>query len=488
MSLIPVDELLAELERRRRPKKPATPIPPPEALQRLIADLHPKQRAFVCDPARRKAALCSRRAGKSWGIAVWLLEGGYSDPGGLSVYIVRSKGDARRILWDETLRVISERYELNLWLREIDNQLMVVLPNGHKIWLAGCKDSSEMGKFRGPKYRRAVIDEAQEFAFLGELVRASIRPALIDKHGELCVAGTPSPIPAGLFYVATTGDGGEKWSSHHWTIRDNPYLTQVEEELAEELKHYGGDATHPTFRREWLGEWVRDEGALVYPYNGQINAWNAKELPHGEYQYAIGVDLGVTDSTAIVVACCRRGHPEVYVVDVWKREGLIPSTVAAHVERYLRDYPKSICVVDEGGLGKGYAEEMRRTYGLPVQPAEKSKKRAYQELVAGDLSAGVIKLDPRAARLLLDEIQILQWRPDRTEEDPKFENHAADAFLYAVRALRPFYRPELEEPKPGTEEWQRREWERERQDAMNRAKKRSSRWRGEADLHLPLAA
>lgn len=484
MNLLPVNELLAELERRKRPKQ----LSP---LDRVIADLHPKQRAFVLDTARRKAALCSRRAGKSWGIAVWLLEGGFSDPGGLSVYVARSKGDARMILWPDVLEVINDKYGLGLRLREIDNQLMVELPNRHRIWLAGCKDSSEIGKFRGKKYRRAVVDEAQELPFLSELIRASIRPALIDKHGELCIAGTPSPIPAGMFYIATTGDGGKQWSSHHWTIRDNPHITLVEEELAEELENYGGDATHPTFRREWLGEWVRDEGALVYPYNSAINAWSAAELPAGEYQYAIGVDLGITDSTAIVVACCRRGHPEVYVVEVWKKEGLIPSAVAAHVERFLKAYPKAVCVVDEGGLGKGYAEEMRQTYGLPVQPAEKSRKRAYQELVSGDLRAGVVKLDPRAARMLLDEIQILQWKPDRTEEDPKFENHAADAFLYACRALRPFYRPEHEEPKVGSEEWLRREWARERAAAKDAARKRSKRWRGELIWMpdaLPIAA
>lgn len=482
--LLPVEELLAELARRARPKAKVSLA--------FLDDLHPKQRAFVEDPAKSKAALCSRRAGKSWGIACWLLEGGFDDPGGLSVYVARSKGNARLIIWP-ALDQINQRYKLGLKLREIDNQLMVQLPNGHRIWLAGAKDSSEVGKFRGPKYRRVAIDEAQEYgAYLREMVAEVFEPALLDKDGELCLTGTPAPVPAGLFYEATTGDGGPKWSTHTWTVLDNPHVSNAAEFLRRYREKYGIDENHPTYRREWLGEWVRDDGALVYPYSGALNAFDGV-LPEGQYTYAIGVDLGVNDASAWVVAACRRGHPEVYVLEAWKKEGLIPSAVAAHCERFLKKYPNAQLVVDSGGLGKGYAEEMRQTYGIPAIPAQKNDKRGFQELVAGDLLAGVIRIDPheKAARPLLDEIGILQWLPDKTAEDPRFENHAADAFLYAVRALRPVYRPELDPPKPGSPEWFAAERARERKAAQEAARKRSKRWRGVANDNgdlFPIAA
>lgn len=475
MNLLPVDELLAELARRRQPKQ--TP-----QLDALLAGLHPKQQAFVADKSRRKTALCSRRAGKSWGIAADLLEGGYSDPAGLSVYIAKSKGDARMILWPDVLEKMDQEFKLGLWLREIDNQLMVELPNRHRIWLAGCKDITEIEKFRGKKYRKAVVDEAQRIAFLQELISAVLQPALIDKRGELILAGTPSPIPAGMFYEKTTGDGSPKWPTYEWTILDNPHIPHAAEELELLRTEYGWNESHPTYQREWLGKWVRDEGSLVYPYSGDLNTF--RERPEGQWQYAIGVDLGYASSCAWVVAACRRGHPEVYVLEVEKREGLIPSAVAAHCERFLKAHPGAVLVVDAGGLGIGYVEEMRQSYGVPAQPAEKKSKRAFQELVAGDMMAGVVRLDPWKCRPLIDEIQILQWAPDKSEEDDRFENHAADAFLYAVRALRPYYRPELEEPKEGTPEWHQQEWAKERKAAQDQAKKRSKRWRG----GLPLAA
>lgn len=492
MPLLPAKVLLIELARRREEAAARCAHTRPRLA--FLDDLHPKQRAFVEDPSRQKSALCGRRSGKSWGIAAWLLEGGYSDPGGLSVYIARSKGDARLILWPDVLERMNERYELGLRLREVDNQLMVYLPNGHRIWLAGCKDVSEVGKFRGKKYRRACVDEAQELPFLRTLVDDSLSWALIDKKGELCIAGTPSPIPAGYFFEATT-DGGEStaaWPTHTWTMLDNPHIPDAEGELKAKRERNGWQEDHPTYQREALGKWVRDEGALVYPYDGQRNAWDGELLEGSEYVWALGVDVGFADSTAFVVACCRKRHPEVYIVEAWKRTGLIPSAVAAHVERLKKAYPIGTIVVDEGGLGKGYAEEMRQTYGIACQAAEKTRKRAYQELTAGDLRSGTVRIDPRECRDLLDEVALLQWLPDHSAEDERFENHTADAFLYVCRALRPWYRPEVEPPKEGTPEHARQEWAKERKAAQKAARERSrERYRGIVlpfPVRYPLAA
>jgi hypothetical protein len=218
--------------------------------------------------------------------------------------------------------------------------------------------------------------------------------------------------------------------------------------------------------------------------------WDGELIEGEEYVWALAVDVGFADSTAFVVACCRKRHPEVYIVEAWKREGLIPSAVAAHVQRLQKQYGIGLTVIDEGGLGKGYAEEMRQTYGIACKPAEKTKKRAYQELTAGEIRSGSVRINPRTCRPLLDEISILQWTPDHATEDERFENHAADAFLYVTRALRPWYRPELEPPKPGTPEHARAEQARDKEAAKKRARERSrDGWsRSDGGLWLPMAA
>lgn len=464
-------ELRGELERR---VKTANDI---RTARRFLGDLHPKQRAFVCDTARRKIALCSRRAGKSHGILAWLIDGALDDPGGLSVYIARSKGDARRIL-QPAIDLFTNRYpELGLKLREIDGQLLLVVGlTRHSIWLAGCKDQSEIGKFRGSKYKRAAIDEAQEYgAWLRELVRDSIEPALIDKGGHLLLAGTPSPIPAGLFYEHSTGDGAPQWPTHHWTIFDNPHIPDAASEVQLFCETYALNTESATYRREYLGQWVRDEGSLVYPYSAALNAIEHEHVPTLS-GHILSIDFGFVDATAFTVLGTVRGMPEVYVLRSWSMRGLIPSAVAAHTERLRVEFGPGLQIIgDEGGLGKGYAEEMRQRYGIGIIAAEKTKKRAFQEIVAGELRSGTVKIVARACPQLLDEMCLLQWGPGRVAEDPRFENHCCDSLLYGVRAARTWYTPEIEPPKPGSPDWYTAEAKTTRAKIRKRAEARSKK-------------
>ncbi len=473
-------ELRGEIESRIRRKAAIAHA------KRFLEDLHPKQKTFACDQSRRMVALCSRRAGKSHGILAWLIDGALEDPGGLSVYVARSKGDARRIL-QPAIDYFHTRYpDLKLKLREIDGQLLLVVGiTRHTIWLAGCKHAAEVSKFRGSKYKRVAIDEAQEYgAFLRELVTDAFEPALIDKAGHLLLAGTPSPIPAGLFYECSTGDGGPQWPTHHWTIFDNPHIPDAAAEVAGFCATYALDKSSATFRREYLGQWVRDEGALVYPFSANLNGCKSEDLPPAnELFYVLGVDIGFVDATAFTLCAVKQGEPEIWVIRSWKKVGLIPSAVAAHVDRLRDHYGAVRVVVDEGGMGKGYAEEMRQRYGIGCEAAEKTKKRAFQEIVAGELRNGTIKIVQSDCRDLTDEICILQWLPDRSMADPRFEDHSADSFLYAVRACRAWYSPQIEGPTKGSAAWYAAEAKATREEMAKRAAERSKKLGGLRGKH-----
>jgi hypothetical protein len=244
-------------------------------------------------------------------------------------------------------------------------------------------------------------------------------------------------------------------------VLDNPYIPHAAEWLAKKRIDNRWDERHPTYRREWLGQWVRDANALVYPYDGRRNVIMDEHgqptsvLPEGEWRRILGVDLGASEqdaSTAFVLVAYRRGHPELYVLRAWKRAGMTPSRIAAELQRVRSEDGVTQIVVDAGGLGGGYVREFNERYGLAVE-AEKRHKRAYVEIVAGELLSGVIRLDPFACRDLVDEWTLLQWNEDRSEPDERFLDHCSDAALYALRAARAHYRPEQEGPKPGTAEY-----------------------------------
>jgi len=427
-----------------------------------LADLHPKQMSFVKSKAQRKAALCSRRAGKTWGEVAWLYQGMVASPGTRSVYVTLSRSRARQIVWDQVLAKMQRRYRFPIVLRQRDGQLMVEHRNGSSLWLVGCANRSEAAKLRGEPLRRAVVDEAQAFAdWIQGMIEDDLEPSLMDLQGELALTGTPSPIATGYFYELTTGQT-PGWENHHWTVLDNPALPHAAEYLAERRKRHGWTEQTPSYRREWLGEWVDDPDALVYPFTYAKNQWSPNHdtpfgLPPGDYIFGLGVDLGFGDnSTAFTLGAKRQGAGEVYLLRSYTRSRMIPTAVGAHVQRIRQEVREKTdsglaVVVDEGALGAGYAEQMRQM-GVNCDAAEKKNKRAFQDYVGGLIHSGSVLVDYGACRELIDEAKKLPFDEDTGKEDERYRRHCADSALYLVRRLMPKLDGEIEGPKPGSPE------------------------------------
>ena len=456
---------------------------------RYVEDCHPKQRAFIEDRSKFKAALAGRRGGKTGGDARWLLEGAESRPGTKSLFIALTRGKAKSLVWDDGLLPIELKYRIGLKLSHDEGMLYVKHPNGSRIWLLGIDDRSQVEKVRGEKLFRVVVDEAQAYPddVLKELIEGAITPALMDLDGELAVTGTPSPLLGGYFWAITTGGDPEvpKWPTHQFNALDNPFLAsqggKSGAEQHDEVKRRNGwnDET-PRFIREYLGLWHEDRGSLVYPFTAANNWQPDTELPFGlppgEYTYGLGVDLGFSEhSTAFVLAAARRGTGQIYILSAYTRSRLIPTALAAHVDgvrHMVREKTKTIgfpgnslrVIVDEGALGRGYAEQMR-VMGVPCEPAEKKEKRAYQEWVRGLVMLGKVPernaageyeggagmvVNVRECRELLAEANKLQFDEETGLEDQRYTRHCADAMLYVTRALHPIYKPEENEPKYGS--------------------------------------
>lgn len=219
------------------------------------------------------------------------------------------------------------------------------------------------------------------------------------------------------------------------TLADNPYLdavayrqslAQLDETTRRQLEH---------------GIWVRDSGGLVYRFDESRNT--AAQAPRCDH-YLLGMDFGVRDATAFVVLGWREHDPSVYALEAFKREGMSPSDAGEEAQRLSERYKFVRVVGDVGGLGKAFAEEMRRRFSIPVEPAEKHNKLGYISLMNGDLERGRIKVQLGTCDELVSEWLELPWTEGRDKEADGFDNHAADACLYAWRATNAFH----EAPKP----------------------------------------
>lgn len=439
--------------------------------RRLHDRCHEKQRGFVADDAPRVAACCSRRAGKSVGVLVRHALCALRYPRETSVYINRSVAAGCDVLSPALRGLQRAGVDCQITQRVFKGRTYWVFPNGHRLWIAGCKDRSEIDNFRGSPYPGVTVDEAQQFPYLAELVEDAIEPALLDFHGWLALIGTPSPIPVGMFFDASQGNRG--WSRHHWTMLDNPYLTGAEEWLGKLRARNGWDEMHPRYRREYLGEWVLDGDALVYPLQPGRNGW--ADIPDGPRTRVLGVDLGSSGSTAFIVVCTVQGWPGYWVEHASVLKGASVSRVCDEVRRIRSEMDAYRVVVDAGGLGGAYVDELVTRYGINAQAAEKTKKLAYIEHIRSDILAGLLHVSP-AAQDLWDEAASLQWNDDRRGYDDRMPDHCLDALLYAWRALRPEREADhTPPPQPGTPEW----YEREAREARAARQKQVARARRE---------
>ena len=424
--------VLAELKKRA------------ELKTRLDLDkaLFPSQLEFVTSKARRSAAVCSRRAGKSFGTAAKLLLSGFQTPNSYSVYVNKNQENARGILWP-ALRKLNDQF--NLGLRFYGNRSEVLLPNNSRIINRGASNMADIDKLRGYAFVGVVIDEAQSFGKeeLRYLIQEVLEPSMMDygKAAWLSVTGTPNAACAGGFHDIAHNVGKEKgWEVYEWTMRDNPHIPNVALELKRIKSERGWTDNTPTFRREYNGEWIKDAEGLAIKYNEKknlVHVWDPK--PEEEWSYVLGIDIGTRDPTALVVVAYSQRQRRAVVVESYAESNIPPSTLAMRVQLMDQKYRFEKIVVDTQGQGAAHAEEMIQKHGIHAKAAQKTKKAVFIQYMNDDLQRGALQIHYNANRELIAEIEQLQWDQDKLAKDgklvydEKFPDHLTDALLYAHR-------------------------------------------------------
>ena len=418
----------------------------------LSSALFPKQLPFSADVARWITAVCTRRAGKTYGCAAKLLDVALSKPGCIALYITLSRINAKRIVW-ETLKYLNTTFKLGG--ETLEGELCISFPNGSRVYLSGCADASEVDKFLGLPLGIVIIDEAQSFpGFLERLVDEVLSNALVDYNGQLVLIGTPGPVPIGYFHDCVTK---ADWSHHTWTVFDNPHIERKsgkkpQQLLDEELKRRGVGVDDPVVQRNWFARWVLDTDSLVFRYEAKRNGRTAKEHQH----FVIGVDLGFDDADAIAVLGWSDDAPDLDLV----HELVLPkqniTALMGQVQTAYDKYKPMAVVADTGGLGKKIAEEISARTQIPIEAAEKDRKIEHIELLNDALRTGKF-FAPVTSRFAQDCL-LVEWdrsNPEKPKISERYHSDVCDAVLYAYRrCLQWLYEPPKKAaPKFNTPEW-----------------------------------
>ncbi len=337
-----------------------------------------------------------------------------------------------------------------------ESNLTVTHPNGARIQLFGADMKNFIRRLKGTKTPGAAIDEAQDFgSHLESLVDDVLTPTLTDYADSwLAITGTPGPVPMGYFYEITQ-QRKHGFSFHSWTLLENPYLPNAPEFIKDLKQKRQWEDDNPTLLREWRNQWVLDVESLLIKYKEDINAYTALEPL--AYNYILGVDIGHKDSDALAVLAWSPQTPNIYLVEEMINAGQDISQLASQIKHLQEKYNVTKIVMDEGALGKKIAEEIRRRFHIPVQPADKMRKMENIALLNDYLRTSRFKAKAES-RFAQDSYRVqIDWErstPDRIVVKESFHSDIIDAVLYAFKESPAFtYQPEILKPKWGTPEW-----------------------------------
>lgn len=463
----------------------------------IRGELFQQQLDFIDDPSRNKAALCTRRAGKTSMWARYCTMTALQTPRALIRIWAINRLRAKQLLWQEFIDVCARH---RVPVKTHETELTIRFENGSEIRLLGADKDKEAQKKRGDKTIMEVVLEAQLFGpFLKTLVEDVAEPCLFDLRGTMCLEGTPGPVPTGYWYWIT-GDAntptvgrwlsegmlvatgaknevgedekervGAGWNCHRWSLINNPHLPHaaVELEAVRKKRHWTLDT--PTYVREYLGKWVRDDGVLFYKFNEGRNTFTLAEVqPWGDgWQHVLGWDLGFRDDMALVAWGWHPSRRELYEAASWSKPGAKAEEVMEVIEKWEKLGFRFIAkVADTGGGGRMYVEDVMSRYSQVFEPAQKTEKLTHVRLMNDDFLSGRIKVQRGGA--YAGELSALpkdpNWDPDSGKppgEDPRFANHLCDSGLYSWRRALNFidFTPETE-PETTAERMERLDEER----------------------------
>lgn len=413
---------------------------------RVMKQLFKEQREVFLDTmVRRKCIMCSRRAGKTE-LNARLLVRCCATPNSPCLYVNLTFANAINQTFDKILEC-AKAVELPVQ-QSSKADGFIIFSNGSSITFKGNTNKAEADKIRGYKYRLAIIDEAQSQVNMNYLINEVVEPLLMDfADSVMILTGTPPRVKNTYFEKAWNS---KEWQNYHWTMFENPYIPNAEEQLEKICAEKGLTKESDFIQREYFGVIAYDSEAQVFK-----GYQTYKEVPDDfmPTDVVIGVDFGFSDyngvvslafnkytmecyafhenkfnkSTSTAVIECIKNHYEnakMFMVDRAKR--LNKDVDLANITIVTDSNEKTICY------------ELSVNEKLPAYPCYKYDKVMAISQLSDWCRTGKIKVPEDG--YLAEEFDMTVYKRDdndniTSEIDDSYHPDIADALLYASRQM-----------------------------------------------------
>lgn len=295
---------------------------------------------------------------------------------------------------------------------------------GRTVHVLGANDKKSEKVLRGLTVGLAYVDEItvipEEF-FTQLLGRMSPPGAKL--------FGTTNPdSPAHWLktkFLDRIGKGLERWRSWHFTLDDNPALT---EEYKNQVKT---EFTGLWFKRFILGEWVAAEGAIYDMWDADrcTIAWD--DLPEMRELLCVAFDYGTTNPTvagilgiSAEIDALGRPTPRLFMVDEWVYDASIAQQKLTDGELSHRARQW----LDAGGhIPRDTFPSMKPRYTIVDPSAASFRVQLSQDGVNATAADNDVLYGIRTVASLLGSGKLLIARPTETNPDrgcPRFIQEA----------------------------------------------------------------
>jgi phage terminase large subunit len=380
--------------------------------------------------------LTSRRSGKSWAAISILIYKCLTNPNSECLFIGLNYKAVLKSGWKIAKRLLN-KYNVNVNVNKTN--LTIEFDNGSLLYFGSCNHKEDADSFLGTAYHLVIIDEAGSFEpeTLDYLIDEVIDPALAEVYGSIIMLGTPREYDGGKFYDATSKTNQSFWQTYSWKTSENIHIADAWASKIKQLvdEHPGVDIwSIPKIRREYLGQWAREESAYVYTIDS--DSLIEKFIPNNP-TYIMGLDIGYRDASAFVISAWNKYSNTYYIVESFKKSGMLYDDIANKIKYYRNKYKINIILVDSAGGSKIIQESLDRYFNestMPIQAADKTEKHNHIEMFNTYMKLKRVKIVEKDNIELIKEMKELPLRRSKSgklEEHPGYDNHLCDSLIYS---------------------------------------------------------
>lgn len=399
----------------------------------------------------RQVTVSGRRAGKTHEEAGDGVSQAVSHEDGNILYMGATHKSVMSIVWPVVVQYLKM---LRIPFTQHIADQKITLPSGVEIFFAGFHTMADIEKWRGHKWRRVYIDEAQICKNLKYLLDEVIGPAMADYNGIIKIYGTP-PRVRGTYFESLWNDAGQSknMARFNWDMSVNIHMPDYEKILDKIREERGWTKENQVYQREYLGRMgIYDEDALVYRLTDNnyftaeyLNKWIA-EHPPSDLFFISGLDYGTTDFDAYGILLGSRKRPEMFLVYEYKKRGngvteLVEGIRAGYdyIAKTFPQIPQS-CYIYADTAGQKISVELRNTYKLPVNDAIKANKDFGIQMLQDDVRRGYLKVMKgghfdEEAKFVVFKRNEVDDTLTREVDDDVYHGDMTDAVLYGKRPL-----------------------------------------------------